>query len=472
MARTDSWHTFFDRTVPNAVLRLAVMVAGWVFVTSSIALTRATGLGTSPISCVPAALSYMTPLTIGTWTFLMNVLFVVIQIILLRRDFNPIQLLQIPCVLVFSAMIDLFVPWCALIPMPNYGVQLAFSVVGCFMTAFGVFLQVKASMLTQPGEGIVLAISKVTRIAFPTCKIAFDTTMVVIAATVSLAVLGGLYGVREGTVLSALAVGAIVGLYNKALPRFERFCPVEGHIMLTATGLEADQGQSAAAHEEERTAGEPPLVIAISREYGSGGREIGHLVGARLGIPVFDTTLIALTAQEAGLTPTYVEAHEEEVRRGVLYNLYLQNYQYIGQNPTEEDELWLAQARAVTRIADAGACVIVGRCAGAILHERPCVFDVFIHAPLVRRLGRVMRRDDVDHMTAAATIERIDAERAEHCRRYTGKPWGAADAYHLSIDSSLAAPDKTAELICTWARRAYPTAPLDPAPKKELTGRE
>ena len=128
---TDRWHAFFDRTIPNIVIRIIIMVFGLAFVAASVGLTRATGLGTSPISCVPTTLSFFTPLTIGGWTFVMNVLFVIIQILLLRRDFKIVQLLQIPYVFVFSALIDLFVPVFELVPMPNYLTQLFISIGFC-----------------------------------------------------------------------------------------------------------------------------------------------------------------------------------------------------------------------------------------------------------------------------------------------------------------------------------------------------
>ena len=463
MRITQAWHSFFDRTVPNIVLRLAVMLAGVSIVSASVALTRATGLGTSPVSCFPATLSYLTPLTIGTWTFVMNVIFVLIQIALLRHDFNPVQLLQIPYVFVFSALIDVFVPYCELIPMESYALQVLWSVIGCFMTAFGVFLQVKASFLTLPGEGINLAISRVTGIAFPKVKVAFDCTNVVVAAAVSLVCSGALYGVREGTILAALAVGSIVGLFNKLMPHFEHFCPIRGHITLTAATMAAPEEETAPSAEEGETT---PLIITISRQFGSGGREIGQALGKKLGIPVFDETLIELTAKEAGLTSAYVRAHEQEVRGGVLYNLYMQNYQRIGVEPNQLDDPWLAQAHTITKLADQGSCVIVGRCANAILKDRPCTFNVFIHAPLVPRIGRVMERENVDHMKADAMIERIDAERAEHCKHFTGTTWGDADAYHLSLDSSLEPSEKNAEIIAELAQAAFPSAPLKPNPKK------
>ena len=121
---TERWHTFFDRSAPNMILRFAVMFFGLALVAASVALTRASGLGTSPISCIPAVLSFTTAWTIGTWTFVVNVLFVLIQIILLRSDFNPIQFLQIAFSVPSQRFIDFFVPFCELIPMPNYGFEL------------------------------------------------------------------------------------------------------------------------------------------------------------------------------------------------------------------------------------------------------------------------------------------------------------------------------------------------------------
>ena len=239
---TERWHTFFDRSAPNMILRFAVMFFGLALVAASVALTRASGLGTSPISCIPAVLSFTTAWTIGMWTFAVNVLFVLIQIILLRSDFNPIQFLQIAFVFVFSAMIDFFVPFCELIPMPNYGFELFYTILGVFMTGFGIFLQVKASLITLPGEGIVLAVSKVTKIAFPKCKVAFDTSQGVI-----------------GVILSALFVGVVVNLCNKLLPNFEKAVPLAGHRTLTATTLEAPSNASAPVVRQEAPAAEEAI---------------------------------------------------------------------------------------------------------------------------------------------------------------------------------------------------------------------
>lgn len=368
MSLADRWITLFNKPIPNVILRLVVLFGGFLSMAMSIALMRTTGLGNSPISCIPATLSYLVPLTLGTITFIMNTCFLIVQAILLRRDFNPVQ------------------------PMQYYPEQLGWNILGCFLLAMGVFLQVKASFITLPGEGIVLAIAKAAKKPFPKCKIAFDSSMVVVSVAVSFIGLGYLQGVREGTIITALASGTIVALIGKLLPHFDRFCPVEGHIsFIINVPMNSDEQPSAPENE-----GQPPLVVAIERQYGSGGREIGTLVGRELGIPSFDHTLIDLTAQESGFPPAYVKQHEQEVRRGLLYNLYMQNYRSVGAEPEQMDDMWLAQARAITKLADEGSCVIVGRCAGAILRGRKNVLTVFVHAPLEIRINHVMDRDGLD----------------------------------------------------------------------------
>ena len=461
MSLADRWITLFNKPIPNVILRLVVLFGGFLSMAMSIALMRTTGLGNSPISCIPATLSYLVPLTLGTITFIMNTCFLIVQAILLRRDFNPVQLLQIPFTFVFALMIDQLLPFCETLPMQYYPEQLGWNILGCFLLAMGVFLQVKASFITLPGEGIVLAIAKAAKKPFPKCKIAFDSSMVVVSVAISFIGLGYLQGVREGTIITALASGTIVALIGKLLPHFDRFCPVEGHIsFIINVPMNSDEQPSAPENE-----GQPPLVVAIERQYGSGGREIGTLVGRELGIPSFDHTLIDLTAQESGFPPAYVKQHEQEVRRGLLYNLYMQNYQSIGVEPSQLDDLWLAQAHTITKLANQGSCVIVGRCANAILKERPCTFNVFIHAPLVPRIGRVMKRENIwkpppqsnasmpnEPSTASTSLTPFGARRMPTTSR--------------SILRSNQAK-KTPQSSPTWLAPLFPKHRFHPAPKNQ-----
>ena len=204
-------------------------------------------------------------------------------------------------------------------------------------------------------------------------------------------------------------------------------------------------------------------IITIGREFGAGGGELGRRLARELGIAYYDRDIILRTAKvSAHLTPEQVRRWDERVPHEFGFTQSLFNFY---ERPLSE-ELWDAQVRAIREIADKESCVIVGRCANAILKERPCTFNVFIHAPLVPRIGRVMKRENIDHMEAAATIERIDAERAEHCKHFTDTIWGKADAYHLSLDSSFEPSEENATIIASLARAAFPEAPLSPCPEK------
>ncbi len=227
---------------------MAVLLVGLAFIAFGVALSRATGMGTSPISCVPAVLSYVVPsMTIGTFTFVFNLIFVAAQIVLLRRDYKPVQLLQLPLTLVFSLLIDGFVPVAELVPLPTYPACVVAMAVSICCTALGVFLEVKATFVPLPGEGISTTVSKVTGIAFPRCKLGFDVGNVVLGTALSLCALGGMFGVREGTVLAALAVGPLVRVINRALPRFDRWVPTKAPGLLFADQTVAPAPEASAA---------------------------------------------------------------------------------------------------------------------------------------------------------------------------------------------------------------------------------
>lgn len=242
----------FARPVPNLVLRTVALVLGFAFIALGVALSRATGMGTSPISCVPCVVSYMTPLTIGTFTFILNAAFVVVQAALLRRDFKPVQLLQLPATLVFSVLIDLFVPVAELIPMPAYPVRLAVMLLSIACTATGVFLEVKATLVPLPGEGVSTTVSRVSGVAFSKCKLGFDVANVAVGTVLSLVAMHGLYGVREGTVLAALAVGPLVRLLNRLFPNFERLVPTKLPGLLFADQSVAEEPAPTRAAEPAR----------------------------------------------------------------------------------------------------------------------------------------------------------------------------------------------------------------------------
>ena len=191
-------------------LRLTYLLTGIVIAGVSIAAVAQAGLGISPISTLPFVLSKITDFSFGAMNFAVNLVFVLLQILLLGRRFKLFSLLQIPFVFLFSLSIDAGMWIVAHFPMTTYPVQLTVSVVGCFFMALSIGLMVCSKLLMMPGDGFVLALSTVTGKPYGMLKQANDIISVVLAAILGWVLLGHIEGIREGTVISAFLVGYIL----------------------------------------------------------------------------------------------------------------------------------------------------------------------------------------------------------------------------------------------------------------------
>lgn len=151
--------------------------------------------------------------------FVFTVLFILIQVILLRRDFEKRQYLQLIVGSIFSFFIDFSLMLVNFINPVGYLSQMALLLVSCVVVAFGVLLEIQTEIVYLPADGVIVAISKVLKIEFPKVKPFVDTSMVVIAAILSVVFLGYLAGVREGTIISAIIIGPIVKILKKYLDK-------------------------------------------------------------------------------------------------------------------------------------------------------------------------------------------------------------------------------------------------------------
>lgn len=181
------------------------------------ALSIAADLGTSPISGVPYAISLFTPLSVGTLTIMMHIAFILIQIILLRKEYDPLQLLQLPVAFIFGFMTDAAVFILQDIQPTNYIESLLLCILGIVLVAIGVSSEVASDTVPLAGEGLAIAISKVLKMKFGTAKVLVDCSLVIIAITLSLIFLNSLGAIREGTVMAALLVGTIARQLNKLI---------------------------------------------------------------------------------------------------------------------------------------------------------------------------------------------------------------------------------------------------------------
>lgn len=197
--------------------RCALLLAGLAVMALGVALSIKAELGTSPISSVPYVSGLISGLSVGTTTIIVNSLFVLAQILMLRSQYEWYQLLQIPVAIVFGLMIDMFSLLMGDIVLSSYIQQWLFCAAGIIFVALGVSMEVTAELITTAGEGLVLAIGQVTSFKFGNVKVAVDVTLVILAAAASLLVLGELAGVREGTAAAAVLVGLLTKQFVKPL---------------------------------------------------------------------------------------------------------------------------------------------------------------------------------------------------------------------------------------------------------------
>ena len=169
-------------------------------------ITKA-GLGTSPITSIPYTLSLGFTPTVGMFTLVFNIFLIILQVILLRRNFQLQNLLQLPIIALFSFFIDLTMSLLGFMQPETYAMKVVSLIVGCLILGFGVFMEMVANVAMLPGEATVRAVSDVFSTDFGKTKIAFDSSMTVIAAILSFIMFKHLDGVREGTIVAAILVG-------------------------------------------------------------------------------------------------------------------------------------------------------------------------------------------------------------------------------------------------------------------------
>ena len=211
------------RFAPHFVKRCFVLVAGLVIMAAGVAMSIHANLGTSPISSLPYTLSVIIgPLTVGTATICMHVVLILLQILVLRKDYDPFQLVQLPVAIIFGYLTDFFNWLFSGITPSAYWQKAICCIIGIVLVALGVAIEVMSKVCCLAAEGFDLAVcQKITKLKFPTMKIMFDVFLVVVAAILGLVFTGQLQGVREGTIAAAIFVGLISKVFSKPLRLFE-----------------------------------------------------------------------------------------------------------------------------------------------------------------------------------------------------------------------------------------------------------
>lgn len=209
-----------DKT--ELIKRYIFLLAGLFVNGLGVSFITKAGLGTSPITSIPYTLSLGFTPTVGMFTLVFNIFLVILQIILLRRNFQLQNLLQLPIIALFSFFIDLTMSLLGFMQPETYAMKVVSLIVGCLILGFGVFMEMAANVAMLPGEATVRAVSDVFSTDFGKTKIAFDSSMTVIAAILSFIMFRHLDGVREGTIVAAILVGFIARLFKKYIGGIEK----------------------------------------------------------------------------------------------------------------------------------------------------------------------------------------------------------------------------------------------------------
>ena len=380
---------------------LFVNAMGIAFITKAL-------LGTSPITSVTYVLSMFTPLTIGQWTIVLNLLFVLFELPFMTRkelkDDLRMFLLQIPISLCFGTFIDLSMNMLYWLEPVKYIDQIIYLLLGCVILAAGITLEVKANVAMMAGEYFVRVISQRFHGEFGYVKLCFDITLVCIACLFSICFMSGIYGVREGTVAAALLVGPIVHFISPYYRCFDKWInDVKDKDAIALRNIQH-------------------VIITIAREYGSGGHLLGEMLSKELGIKLYDKEFIHLVAEKSGINEQYIKKNEQSIPSFWLKCILGKNSeQSLERSLSSDDVLFVAESK--------------GRCADFVLRDYPNLIKVFCYSDLKSACVRCVQEYGVSEEKAESEIKRINHNRIAHYEYYTGEKWGEPHHYNLMINT-------------------------------------
>lgn len=413
--------------------RYLIFCIGLFINSFGISFITKSALGTSPISSVPYTLSLGFTPTLGMFTLYMSIVLVILQILLMRRNFPKQYFLQIPFSFVFSYFIDVTMNLLTVLNPQTYLIKLCCLLIGCAILGFGVFLEVVADVAMLPGECFVNAVSKTFHTDFGKTKVAFDSSMTLTAIIISFILFHRLEGVREGTIIAAILVGIIARTLNRKIGS-----DINYYLSESAARIPAPASY--------KTCSDTPVVITFSREYGSGGRKIAKQLAEDLGFTFYDREIIAQAAQDLGMSELEVEAKEQKLNNSFLYDLIAQAYEFSEQK-AEADKLFESEKQIIIQAAQQGNCVLVGRCANVICKDFPNAYHVFLYADDDYKTKQIMQREHLNYTAAYKHMTNINRKRFNHYKYYTGQIWGLARNYNLCIDTSRTSAEQTLHLI-------------------------
>ena len=399
--------------------RYVIFLLGLFISSLGVSLVTKANLGTSPISAIPYVLSLNFSPTLGNFTI---IFLIFLQLLILRKNFKLEHILQIPISIAFGYFIDFTMILLSFINPQFYVVKIMYLILGCIVLGFGVYLEVLADVAMLPGESFVRAVSTTWKT---------DFGMTVGAVIISFVCDGRLDGVREGTIIAAFLVGFIARILSRMLAFAKPYILKESLEISTA---------------KDRISADDIKLIAIGRQYGCGGHNIGTKIAKKLGWDFYDKEIIQMTAGSTGYTSEFVQSKEENMTNSLLFDLVNQMYAYSNEHSAPKDKIFEAESKVINQLASKHKCVIVGRCSDYVLRNNKNCLRIFLHAPIEYRAKNISKLLNISEKEAEIKIIKEDKRRADNYRYYTGNMWGNSANYNLSFDTSLG-EDFTVEFL-------------------------
>ncbi len=199
---------------------------------------------------------------------------------------------------------------------------------------------------------------------------------------------------------------------------------------------------------------EKKIIITIGRQFGAGGKLVADALGRKLGIPVYDSELITRASQDSGFSAELFVRKDEKRSFFSFTSIFANGFSTDQDNYMSENSLFKLQSATISKLAETGSAIIVGRCSDYILRDRNDTLDVFLTAPAEVRARRVSDRAGIPYEDALEMLEKRDKGREEYYNYYTFGDWGKASNYDICVDSSILGIEGTAEFIIDFARKA------------------
>lgn len=199
------------------------------------------------------------------------------------------------------------------------------------------------------------------------------------------------------------------------------------------------------------------MVITISRQFGTGGVEIGKKLAEMLGYDYYDKEIIEMASEKSGISEEMFERAEKE-HNSFLYSLATANYagyttSIFNADISNSDNLFVIQSNVIREVAKKGNCVIVGRCGNQVLAEEPHVLKVYLHADKEYRINRVMSNLNISRKEAETLVKKTDKKRASYYNFFTSGTWGSASEYDVCLNASVVGLEGTADVIKMLAEK-------------------